>query len=436
MMLTRCPACQTVFRLGPEQLHARRGEVRCGHCFHPFNALEHEIVPHGQHRSTPDAARTAPAATHSVSPQPPSPPPLSSQGLPTQSQPTQSLSAQPFSPPPSIAPQAPPAAPLAASDLDFGIPDDFLEPLPPASPAQGIDQAPTKTGTAALPEVVRSKRRPSADTAHFESTPQTAAAGKDEAPATKASAVIAPEPEHLSATGPQTVDAPHAGAAKPAEGSAAGSTSRTASVARAPAAMDSAEAESFTGPQASPTASIEPAYVDIEHLDARYGRPRKPASAVRRTLAGLGVGLLGGLLAAQCVYLYRSEIARELPGLRPLLAAACAELGCELPFPRDAALIGLDASDLQSEPGKPGHYVLNVTVNNRADYAQTWPHMELTLTDGRELPIARRVLGPEEWLPPEQRQEAFASHDAVNARIPFAAPQLSPTGYRVYIFYP
>ena len=25
----------------PEQLHARRGEVRCGHCFHPFNALEH-----------------------------------------------------------------------------------------------------------------------------------------------------------------------------------------------------------------------------------------------------------------------------------------------------------------------------------------------------------------------------------------------------------
>ena len=44
-MLTRCPACQTVFRLRPEQLHARRGEVRCGHCFHPFNALEHALEP-------------------------------------------------------------------------------------------------------------------------------------------------------------------------------------------------------------------------------------------------------------------------------------------------------------------------------------------------------------------------------------------------------
>ena len=43
MMITRCPACQTVFRLRPEQLHARGGEVRCGHCFHPFNALEHTV---------------------------------------------------------------------------------------------------------------------------------------------------------------------------------------------------------------------------------------------------------------------------------------------------------------------------------------------------------------------------------------------------------
>ena len=43
MMITRCPACQTVFRLRPEQLHARGGEVRCGHCFHPFNALENTV---------------------------------------------------------------------------------------------------------------------------------------------------------------------------------------------------------------------------------------------------------------------------------------------------------------------------------------------------------------------------------------------------------
>ncbi|KAA3653043.1 MAG: DUF3426 domain-containing protein, partial [Proteobacteria bacterium] len=40
MMRTRCPACQTLFRISSEQLRARQGMVRCGHCRHTFNALD------------------------------------------------------------------------------------------------------------------------------------------------------------------------------------------------------------------------------------------------------------------------------------------------------------------------------------------------------------------------------------------------------------
>ncbi|MBI3772513.1 MAG: DUF3426 domain-containing protein [Gammaproteobacteria bacterium] len=40
-MLTRCPKCDTCFRVTPEQLKAARGDVRCGRCFNTFNALEH-----------------------------------------------------------------------------------------------------------------------------------------------------------------------------------------------------------------------------------------------------------------------------------------------------------------------------------------------------------------------------------------------------------
>ncbi|PKO84735.1 MAG: hypothetical protein CVU17_00680 [Betaproteobacteria bacterium HGW-Betaproteobacteria-11] len=39
-MLTRCPACQTTFRVRPEQLRAQQGRVRCGQCQHAFNALD------------------------------------------------------------------------------------------------------------------------------------------------------------------------------------------------------------------------------------------------------------------------------------------------------------------------------------------------------------------------------------------------------------
>lgn len=39
-MKTRCPNCQTSFRITPEQLKARAGKVRCGQCQTVFNALD------------------------------------------------------------------------------------------------------------------------------------------------------------------------------------------------------------------------------------------------------------------------------------------------------------------------------------------------------------------------------------------------------------
>jgi predicted Zn finger-like uncharacterized protein len=40
LMKTRCPGCQTVFRVTPEQIKAHAGKVRCGHCRGIFNALD------------------------------------------------------------------------------------------------------------------------------------------------------------------------------------------------------------------------------------------------------------------------------------------------------------------------------------------------------------------------------------------------------------
>lgn len=43
-MLTRCPACSTVFRLSTDQLASRHGRVRCGNCSRVFSALDHLVV--------------------------------------------------------------------------------------------------------------------------------------------------------------------------------------------------------------------------------------------------------------------------------------------------------------------------------------------------------------------------------------------------------
>ena len=39
-MLSRCPACATVFRVDTVQLRAREGRVRCGRCHAVFDALD------------------------------------------------------------------------------------------------------------------------------------------------------------------------------------------------------------------------------------------------------------------------------------------------------------------------------------------------------------------------------------------------------------
>ena len=39
-MITRCPACATVFRVAPEQLQSHQGQVRCGRCMTVFDGLQ------------------------------------------------------------------------------------------------------------------------------------------------------------------------------------------------------------------------------------------------------------------------------------------------------------------------------------------------------------------------------------------------------------
>ena len=67
MILARCPACATTFRVRPEQLRARQGRVRCGQCQHAFNALE-TLVDEGLGDDATAPPPTEPPAAESTAP--------------------------------------------------------------------------------------------------------------------------------------------------------------------------------------------------------------------------------------------------------------------------------------------------------------------------------------------------------------------------------
>jgi predicted Zn finger-like uncharacterized protein len=69
-MKTRCPDCQTTFRVTPDQLKARAGKVRCGQCQRVFNALD-SLLDDGESAAPPAAAPIPVAPAASEVPAPP-----------------------------------------------------------------------------------------------------------------------------------------------------------------------------------------------------------------------------------------------------------------------------------------------------------------------------------------------------------------------------
>ncbi len=154
----------------------------------------------------------------------------------------------------------------------------------------------------------------------------------------------------------------------------------------------------------------------------------------RRWPWAIGIVLLLLLGAGQMIYLFRVELAVLMPELRAPLTASCEVLGCDVPYPHRPELMAIESSDLAPTDKERLH--LTATLRNRAPFAQTYPHLELTLTDTADAPMLRKVLAPTDYLPAGKAADFFALRDEVVISLHFDTPGLSPVGYRLYLFYP
>jgi len=187
-------------------------------------------------------------------------------------------------------------------------------------------------------------------------------------------------------------------------------------------------AESGTERAAEPSAGDDDAEIPFGWPDP------KPKN---RLYWGLGSGLLALGLLGQTAFHYRGELALLFPEVRPMLAELCTSLGCGVPLPRRSELISIESSDLQADPNNPGVMVLTATLRNRAAFPQAHPSLELTLTDTQDLPLARRVLGPQDYLGRGLSSGAgFPGNSELPVKVYMEASSLKATGYRLYLFYP
>lgn len=437
MLATRCPACDTVFRVVQDQLRVSEGWVRCGRCGEAFDALDSMIpwpppteaaspprtespaaLPVGDETqapaaevgpaaSGPDAQRpreSIPEASEPEASEPGASEPDGSEARTPQAQGSEPATAGPTlqgpagddepcfgdgdpcaddgkRPGPSQALEIPPEIELVASDgaMHFGLPPGAAELTLADSDPRNAEQAPDQRVESVL----------------------------DLAPPSSEDAV--PVEEALPPTGP----------AEAADPEPVISSTPIAAPDAADPASPAAEA------MAERAAPAAPSFVQQADRAARWQRP-----AVRAGLAAFS--LLAALaLATQLIYAYRDHLAASMPQARPWLQQACAMLGCRIEPYRRIDALSVDSSGLSRIEGSQV-YRLTVTLRNRAAVQIAAPALELSLTDAQGGTIARRVLTMSDLGLPLRSLEPASV-------LPIAAPlsidgQVS--GYTVEVFYP
>ncbi|AJY42230.1 MULTISPECIES: DUF3426 domain-containing protein [Burkholderia] len=404
LLATRCPHCETVFRLQREQLALHDGLVRCGHCQQVFDAAR-ALVP-----AEPEAA-AAQAAPRTPEQQP------ALQRL--------------------FDATSPDRRPLEAGHRDFtpgawdmwgpwldGAVDPKLQ-MTSASAAAGVAVA-AHAGADETPEA-QAAATPEADlpTARAREFPLPPRPTLDRDLDRGATAQHEPDPARTFA--PLPGDAIEPVLASPAAAALAGIPHD-----REPhfgsAAPSRADAEPF---------AAAPETDNREHFAmTRETRTNAARGGFARALGAIVALALAALLAAQLAWWQRETITIYWPSTEPLFKEACATLGCTVTPPRAIDGLRLDASDLRQLDG-PRLLELKVPLTNRYRVALAYPSIELTLLDEANNITARRVLAPRDYARPGTRVEAGMPAGATQTMIVrIDTDDIAASNFRVQIFYP
>lgn len=245
----------------------------------------------------------------------------------------------------------------------------------------------------------------------------------------------APLTESAAATDAEPKIAPASTAADSTPPSPAGPVGPTASPPM-PEREDEREGEldaETQPPELAATQTADDILLQPSPLSSAYAETRGLRQASWPWTLGATLVLLA--LIAQALIAFRVDLAVKYPQSRPLLDMLCDYAACTVELPAAPDLVSIESSELH--PGKKGGLELNATLRNRAPHAQAWPHLELTLTDGADKPIVRKVITPEQYLPAIQSvSDGFAANADQVVRLMLDAGTLPAAGYRLYLFYP
>ena len=430
-LATKCPHCNTIFRVAADQLKLRGGIVRCGTCKEVFDG---------------NAALVDPSAAllPSAGPIPPVPvapilPPVLALDIPDDTPPYAGDEAEPVYTldfdtsfdPFGILPET---AQLKADqderrddeeaielDLDIGqaLPGE-PEAEPEAVPESGPEPEPAPVIAATAVPMAPFRRRETEEAPAF----VTYLRDSRREPKFEAEAPAAAEPvaEPEAETYKVSLD-------KPAQPAPAGARQE-------PTLSD----HSFDLPEGSAPPADELHVLDDlppveEPAFVTQGRRREQSGKALRIAMAAGAVALLLLLLLQVMTTFRNPLAAQFPQFKPALAALCSVSGCQVDLPAQIEALAIEQGELQTLAPYRFSYVSQ--LRNLGRSAQAWPNIELILNDDDGKPVLRRVVAPRDYLPAgTDVSKGFAPRSEQNIKLYFSLDQLAASGYHIAIFYP
>ncbi|WP_172962368.1 DUF3426 domain-containing protein [Hydrocarboniclastica marina] len=403
--LTRCPHCQTRFRVTEQQLGVAAGKVRCGNCMDVFDARKHKVS--AEERAEAAKASAAPArgpaqtAEHDRDPSKHHWSDDATAAVETEGAPEEEAFKGPdnadedsfedefiFQDDPEE--DATDEGYTRASRLDDDLSDSFMAldkagPLPDSEEEREQFEEVDESWAEAILE--------------DNSSPESRRRREDEHPGP-----ASPPPRSKLESAPVTPVTPAKQPEAPLKATSMGSSSTATDEMslsldhdeirhrqpRTPMAAN----KPLTAPPRSPYANLRSTPVAARHKGRNWGST---------VLWGLGCLLLLAVIVSQLFYFQFDRLSRVEP-LRPFYATVCPLIGCELPVMVDTDQIESRKLVVRSHPDQPRALLVEASIVNEAPFPQPFPSIVLTFSNLNNDIVAQRAFKPKEYLAGDARE--------------------------------
>jgi len=150
-----------------------------------------------------------------------------------------------------------------------------------------------------------------------------------------------------------------------------------------------------------------------------------------------GNAVLVLLLLFQAVVFYGQDLVRTAPPLREVVASLCITLPCQRLAPIDLRQLDLVETQVTPHPRYDRALRIRATIVNRAEHAQPYPLLEVSLTNSQGQLVARRTYMPREYLrKPEVIAAGLPPQVAIQAQLEITSPGPQASGFEVLLVPP